>query len=49
LSGGNERVVSAERARHVLHANLALAPLLVLTLAIASFALGLGPSFISPF
>jgi fructose transport system permease protein len=49
LSGGHERVVTAERARHVLHANLALAPLLVLTLAIASFALVLGTSFLSPF
>jgi fructose transport system permease protein len=49
LSGGNERVVSAERARHVLHSNLALVPLLVLALAIASFALVLGTSFLSPF
>jgi fructose transport system permease protein len=38
-----------ERVQHALHSNLALAPLLVLLLALAVFGALLGSSFVSPF
>jgi fructose transport system permease protein len=38
-----------ERVRHALHANLALAPFLVLVATVAAFALLNGPSFLAPF
>ncbi|HZL93165.1 MAG TPA: ABC transporter permease [Vicinamibacterales bacterium] len=38
-----------ERVQHALHSNLALAPLLVLLLALAVFGVLLGSSFVSPF
>jgi fructose transport system permease protein len=43
------RSLSLERVRSALHSNLALAPLVVLALAVAAFSLVNGPSFLSPF
>lgn len=38
-----------DRARRTLHSNLALAPLIVLLIVLAAFAVVNGPSFVSPF
>ena len=50
-SGADARAVRTplERIRYALHANLALAPFLVLALAVTAFSLVNGPSFLSPF
>jgi fructose transport system permease protein len=49
LGGRDEGVTAVDRARDVLHSNLALAPLLVLMVVLAAFALTLGARFFSPF